>query len=358
MKKFISIVFLLLCSLSYSQTIDQQLVVVKNDGSVGGQLVVALQVKGTNLTAANTLGSATIDIKYDNSKLTYVNASNWAFNLFQQAANIKSFVRVGVTGGIVSPGNSKGFDIADSYSTWVLLNFTINDPAGVKSLSIAPGSNAIGLFEHHANDPQTNVISDVSLTTPNVLIQPLPVELTSFTAAPFGNKVDLKWKTAIEVNNNGFEIERKSNNSEWKKVGYIKGNGNSNKSTEYSFIDLPVGDVNFQYRLKQIDFNGKFTFSDLVSVKLEIPAKYSLEQNFPNPFNPTTNIRFELPEAAHVTIKIYNMLGQEVFTLLNKNVDAGYQNVVFDASKIASGTYIYRMDAGKYSQIKKMTLLK
>lgn len=358
MKKFISIVVLFLCSLSYSQTINQQLIVLRNDGFAGGQLVIAVQVKGTNLTTSNTLGSATIDVKYDNSKLTYVNASNWAFNLLQQATDIKSFVRIGVTGSVVAPGTSKGFDIGKSYSTWVQLTFTINDVAGVQSLSIAPRSNAIGLFEHHANDPQTNVINDLTLTAPVIMLQPLPVELNSFTASSTGNKVELKWNTATEVNNSGFDVERKSDNSAWKKVGYIKGSGNSNTVKEYSFKDSPVGDINFQYRLKQIDFNGKITYSDLVSVKIEIPLQYSLEQNYPNPFNPTTNIRFELPEASHVSIKVYNMLGQEVITVLNENMPAGYQNVTFDASKIASGTYIYRMEAGKYSQVKKMTLLK
>jgi hypothetical protein len=170
--------------------------------------------------------------------------------------------------------------------------------------------------------------------------------------------VELKWKTATEVNNSGFTIERKSETTSWKQVGYVKGSGNSNQPREYSFTDLPAGDIKFQYRLKQIDNNGKYTYSDLVNIILNVPVNYSLEQNYPNPFNPTTNIRFELPEATHVTIKIFNLLGQEIGTLINGDLAAGYQSVTFDASRYASGTYVYRLEAGKYSQVKKMTLLK
>ncbi len=335
-----------------------ELVVVRNDGFAGGQLILAVQVKGTNLTPANTLGSATIDVKFDNDKLTYLNASNWAFNLYQQAVNVKSIVRVGLTVSTVFPGNSKGFDIQDSYATWVLLNFTINDPAGIQSLSISQRSNAIGLFENHANDPQTNVIKDVTLSTPVVVLQPLPVELTSFTSNVSGSKVQLNWKTGTEINNTGFAIERKSEKTGWNQIGFVKGSGNSTQPKEYSFKDLPSGDIKFQYRLKQIDMNGQYTYSDLVNINLDVPVNYNLEQNFPNPFNPTTNIRFELPEATHVSIIVYNLLGQEIATLLNADMTSGYQSVTFDASRIASGTYIYRLQAGKFSQVKKMTLIK
>jgi hypothetical protein len=358
MKKFITIVFLMLCGLSYSQTIDQQLLVVQNDGIAGGNLVIAVQVKGTNLPAGNTLGSATIDIKFDNTKLAYINATDWGFDLFQQAVNNKAFIRLAVTCGSVSPTQSTGFDIKDTYSTWVELNFNIIDPSGLQSLSIIPRSNAIGLFRNHANNPQTNVIKDYPLSDPIVIMQPLPVELTAFTSSVTGSKVDLNWNTATEVNNSGFNIERKSDKSAWKQIGFVKGSGNSTKPIDYSFKDTPVGDTKFQYRLKQINFDGKYSYSPIVEVKLVMPLKYNLEQNYPNPFNPSTIVRFELPEPAHVSIQLFNSLGQKVAVILNDNMSAGYQSVVVDGSKLASGTYVYRLEAGNYSQVKKMTLLK
>lgn len=189
-------------------------------------------------------------------------------------------------------------------------------------------------------------------------VLPLPVELSSFKANQSGEKVVLNWKTATEVQNAGFGIERKGNNSEWKQIGFLKGAGNSSQAHEYSYKDLPSGDTKFQYRLKQVDLNGRNNYSAVVNVKLEIPANYTLEQNYPNPFNPNTNIKFELPKDSHVTLKVYNMLGQEVAELVNEDFAAGYQSVVFDASKIASGTYLYRLEAGNFVQVKKMIVLK
>jgi hypothetical protein len=187
---------------------------------------------------------------------------------------------------------------------------------------------------------------------------PLPVELTTFTVSQSGEKVILNWKTATEVQNTGFDVERKGEKSDWKKIGFIKGNGNSNQSKDYSFQDIPAGENTFQYRLKQIDINGKINYSQIVEVKLELPVKYALEQNYPNPFNPTTNIKFDLPKDSHVSIKVYNMIGQEIADLINGDFAAGYQSVTFDASRFASGTYIYRLVSGNFTQVKKMVLLK
>lgn len=359
MKKLLTLIFALFFSLTYAQTIDQQLLVVQNDGITDGNLVVAVQVKGTNLPAANTLGSATIDIKFDKSKLSYLEADEWGFNLFQQAVNNKDFIRIAITGGVVTPSQSQGFDITNGiYTTWVQLKFKIIDPSGVQSLSIAPRSNAIGLFGNHANNPQTNVIKDYPLSDPIIIAKPLPVELTAFTTSVNVNKVELNWNTATEINNSGFNIERKSDKSAWKQIGFVKGAGNSTRKVDYSFKDTPVGDTKFQYRLKQINFDGKFTYSPIVEVKLVMPLKYNLEQNYPNPFNPSTMVRFELPETAHVTLTVFNSLGQKVAEVLNENMSAGYQSVVIDGSKLASGSYIYRLEAGNFSQVKKMTLIK
>jgi hypothetical protein len=192
---------------------------------------------------------------------------------------------------------------------------------------------------------------------------PLPVELVSFTASLNKNAVMLNWKTATEVNNYGFEVERSQRSevggeNNWEKIGFVKGNGNSNSPKSYSFSDAtpPCGKV--LYKLKQIDIDGIYKYSIVVEVNVDAPSQFVLEQNYPNPFNPTTKIKFDLPKESNVTLKIFNMLGQEVITLVNKVMLPGHQEVIFNASELASGMYIYRIQAGNFVQTKKSLLMK
>jgi len=185
----------------------------------------------------------------------------------------------------------------------------------------------------------------------------LPVELTSFTAALNKNEVNLKWQTATETNNYGFEIERKTESS-WQKIGFVEGNGTSNSTKEYSFADNKlVGGTKFQYRLKQIDSDGKYEYSKVIEVE-NIPTEYALYQNYPNPFNPTTKMRYQLPVGSKVVIKIYNILGSEVMELVNEQKESGVYEIEFNAETLSSGTYIYRIVTGNFVQTKKMILLK
>lgn len=197
---------------------------------------------------------------------------------------------------------------------------------------------------------------------------PLPVELTSFSATnQKGNVVNLQWETATEVNNYGFEVERSikvedNEVAEWNKISFIEGAGNSNSQKLYSFVDKnPVGGTKFAYRLKQIDIDGTFEYSDLVEIEV-LPTEYELYQNYPNPFNPSTKIKFSLPEDAKVAVDIYNMLGQRVMTLFNKDMKAGYHQVLFDTqsagNQLASGVYLYTISTKNFSSVKKMVLLK
>jgi hypothetical protein len=161
------------------------------------------------------------------------------------------------------------------------------------------------------------------------------------------------------VNNYGFEVERTSlQNINWEKIGFVQGHGNSNSPKEYSYADKPLGGNEFKYRLKQIDFDGQFEYSPEVKVKLDVPAEFSMKQNFPNPFNPTTKIEYAIPSDNLVQIKVYNVLGMEVATLLNEQKQAGTYNIEFNASSLASGIYFYKIISGKYSEIKKMILLR
>jgi len=188
----------------------------------------------------------------------------------------------------------------------------------------------------------------------------LPVELTSFSGSAEQNNIKLNWQTATEINNHGFEIERLVVNEKWEKIGFIAGAGNSNSPKLYSFIDnTSAASTSLSYRLKQIDNDGKYSYSKEITVELNaIPTEFSLSQNYPNPFNPSTTIEFSLPKEADVILKVYNLLGQEVATLLSTQMKAGYHKVKFDASGISSGVYLYKIQSGDFSAVKKLILLK
>lgn len=189
---------------------------------------------------------------------------------------------------------------------------------------------------------------------------PLPVELTSFTASTNNLSVELQWQTETEVNNYGFEIERslKVEDEVWEKRGFVEGHGNSNSPKQYSFTDKNlIGGSRFSYRLKQIDNDGKFEYSDEIEVVL-IPTIFELAQNYPNPFNPVTIIRYQLPTSSKVTLKIYDVLGNKVITMLNEEKEAGTYEFIFDASNYSSGVYFYRIQAGSFATTKKMVLLR
>ena len=181
----------------------------------------------------------------------------------------------------------------------------------------------------------------------------LPVELTSFSAAVEGANVLLTWRTASEVKNYGFEVYR-----DGVKIGFVRGNGNSNSIKDYSFTDKPSGAKTFKYQLKQIDSDGQNKLYGFVEVTLEAPNKFVLRQNYPNPFNPTTTIRFEVPVTEKVTIKVYNMVGQEVATLLEGIKEAGSYVVKFDGSELTSGVYISSLKSSSFSKNIKMILMK
>lgn len=181
---------------------------------------------------------------------------------------------------------------------------------------------------------------------------PVPVELTSFTANALSGKVNLNWKTATETNNRGFEIERQVVNndqkSEWTTIGFKEGQGTTTEPQDYSYSDdisnLTANSIS--YRLKQVDFDGKATYSKVVNVDNIIPAEYALYQNYPNPFNPSTVIKYQLPADNFVSLKVYNSLGQEVSTLVNGTIQAGIHQVTFNANKLSSGVYYYILRIG------------
>lgn len=187
----------------------------------------------------------------------------------------------------------------------------------------------------------------------------LPVELSSFYVKSNSKAVSLVWQTETEVNNYGFEIERKHSNNTWNNIGFVKGKGNSNSTNKYKFVDEEVSPgKSYYYRLKQIDTDGKFVYSSTIDVTVESPTKFALKQNYPNPFNPETTIKFSLPEAAQVSLTVYNSIGEEVAELVNGKIEAGIHNINFNAEKLKSGIYIYRIHSEKFQAARKMLLLK
>ena len=190
----------------------------------------------------------------------------------------------------------------------------------------------------------------------------LPVELAGFNAAINRNNVQLNWSTANEQNNRGFEVERKlsGDNNIWNKVAFIEGSGNSDESKSYTYRDNNLTAGKYNYRLKQVDYNGNYEYYELQNeVVIGVPVKFELNQNYPNPFNPTTKINFSLPVDTKITLSVYDISGRLVASLINNEFrTADYYTVDFNGSNLASGVYFYTIQTGKFTDSKKMILVK
>ncbi len=187
----------------------------------------------------------------------------------------------------------------------------------------------------------------------------VPVELTSFTAnVNQSGQVELNWSTASELNNQMFEIERRTSEGQFATIGYVEGHGTTTEPQHYNYTDATVNTGIYYYRLKQLDFLGSYEYFDAIEVDVNGPLTFDLEQNYPNPFNPSTNIKFSVPESGIVRLAVYNLIGEEVAVLVDGVSEAGFFEVTFDASSLASGTYIYKLQSGNSVVAKKMLLMK
>jgi hypothetical protein len=190
----------------------------------------------------------------------------------------------------------------------------------------------------------------------------VPVEFISFDAVNSDGTVILNWITATETNNKGFSIERKNYlSNEWTQIGFVQGKGTYPQKSYYSFSDSsPLSGMN-HYRLKQLDFNGSYTYTNIIDLDAQ-PGSFSLEQNYPNPFNPTTTIRYQITSPGKVVLKVYDLTGREAAVLVNESQEAGKYSVEFNASsgscRFASGVYVYKLFANNYTAAKKLVLLK
>jgi len=205
------------------------------------------------------------------------------------------------------------------------------------------------------NEGSPSVTAYGSIFTVNYVI---PVELVSFNALVKGKDILLTWETVSESDNYGFEIERAANLDEWRPIGFITGHGTTTISHQYSFTDRNITVGKYYYRLKQVDFQGSFKYSEVIQVVINPPKKFSLGQNFPNPFNPATVIPFDLPEKTNIKLTLYNLLGEKVEVIAVGEYNAGYHEVSFKATNLGAGLYFYKLEAADFVAVKKLVILK
>jgi len=250
------------------------------------------------------------------------------------------------------------------YSVNVSCNYDDNDIQGTEGniwMGMYNGSDWT-LFDQSV--PAQNLITGTNLTYLGTTITGgeqgvMPVSLASFVSIVSKKNVLLNWVTSSEVNNSGFDVERKSGNGNWQKIGFVKGSGTKNSPTNYSYEDRNLSTGKYNYRLKQIDYNGNYEYFELEGIaEIGVPDKFDISQNYPNPFNPVTKINFEIPKSTLVEIKLYDMSGREVKTLVNEIKNAGYYTIDFNGSGLSSGVYLYVFRADGFSRTMKMSLVK
>lgn len=328
---------------------------VKNDTSVAISAFIGLeihpQVGGTygnevyNWNAANrhisiSKASDFLGVKLLSNDPISVKAFEYS-STFNTDANFYSYLTSGTIDNNYASGSAGAVVIA-----------------GQEMKTINPG-DSIKFAVAYAYATSENGLTSSLASALNRYVTVLPVELTSFAASLNGSTVHLNWSTATEINNLGFEIQRKSANSEFSTVGFTSGAGTITEPKNYSFSD-DVSSVEggvLVYRLKQVDFDGRFEYSNEIEVEIT-PFEFNLSQNFPNPFNPSTEINFNIAKEGFFTLKVYDASGTEVETLISSRLNAGTHRITFDASKLSSGNYFYRLSGENFSEVKKMTLIK
>ena len=284
---------------------------------------------------------------------------------FSSATYAKDISDNDIVVGYVSPGigNAQAFIKRPEWNDIMLLKDYMIDSLGITEVSdwlrsfansiSADGSTIVGTAYPASGGPIAYVLK---------FTNPVPVELTSFAAGYENNKVILSWTTSSELNNQGFDIERASSLTsplqEWNKIGFVSGNGTTTETNSYQFIDNSISSNKYYYRLKQVDFDGTFEYSNVVEVEINTVAEFALNQNYPNPFNPSTRISFTLPQTANVKLSVFNLLGEKVAELVNEVKSSGFYEVDFNGTDLTSGMYLYRLEAGEFVSTRKMTLIK
>lgn len=337
-------------------------------GTAGATTSAGIRITATNVTlnmknniainkrtggAVNHIGFAfvpttvpsTIDINYNNY---FATGSSNSFAAFWQTTGYNTLSAYKTA---VAPHEQNTIFKDVSFNS--LTNLHLVAPSdGDPELAGIPISGITTDFDGQLRDPYLPYRGADEATT-------IPVELVSFTSVVEGNSVTLNWTTATEINNYGFEVLRKKLNTEWEKVGFVAGAGNSVNYNSYRFTDNNLLPGMYSYRLKQIDYSGTYKNYDLTEeIKIAVPERFELMQNYPNPFNPRTIINYSVSDRQIVSIKVYDVLGNEVAELVNEVKEPGYHTIEFQGDKLSSGVYYYQMRSGEFVTVKKMMLLK
>jgi hypothetical protein len=393
---FLALVLFCFTSLTFPATVNGRFSVVNMNSS---EVSVLLQINTD--TGTDDLGGATIVFNMDTSSISFpgnpIKNVDYVFHNFCDGNYSPATVtrpimnKIWVNIDLPFINNNNGTVVASSpgWTDVVTIHFDIVDPNGTASLSWLTTSLFWGIYDaDNSTLWQTGVFENLN--------GPLPVELVSFTGTLLPNQnILLEWKTASELNHYGFEIERKyaplnplpgGEEKGWVTIGFVENQGDPNSLTEYSFIDItPQSFPVVKYRLKSIDNDGTFQYSDIVEVNT-LPMSYELSQNYPNPFNPSTKIKYSIPPSGNpllggargglVTLKVFDILGNEVATLVDEEKEPGIYEVEFGGAShssspsgnvrnlpaggqgLASGIYIYRLQTSEFTDTKKMILLR
>jgi hypothetical protein len=359
--------------------------VVCNSDAANPDAVAEFDLSGNYLGNFIANGSGGLDSPFDiifrtTDCLVTASSSNAVHRYDLNGVYINDLVSSGISfpqqifempnGNIAVAGFSSPSGIYIYTPTGTLLK-TLNVVTGNRSVYLLPNGNFIttnGTGIHEIDSTSGALVRTIIAGANYQYVSlydytTIPVELTSFTANVVEGSVVLNWTTATETNNQGFEIQRSADELNFDNIGFVPGFGTTTEPKIYSYTDQSVNSGVYYYRLKQIDFDGNFSYSEVVEVDVALPTEFSLEQNYPNPFNPSTSIQFSLPVDARVTINIYNLVGEKVAEAVSSNFVAGLNKITFNASQLTSGIYFYRLDAtginGKtFSDVRKMTLLK
>ncbi|GEM_PF-4747732 len=318
------------------------------DGNTGGCL---------KLTAyAGAVGEESyLDLALNTSGKTFTSGETYSYDIFRENGALGDAT-------VVVQQNSSGSFVDIAGSSFMVQSLTATTWA-TKSVTLPSLMGDLPNVKIRLKISNTGVTAFNNLRYDNASVGGgvLPVELTSFTARVLENKiVELSWCTATEVNNYGFEIERRVQGSnDWQSIGFLQGYGTSNVPHDYTYFDKAVSYSRYKYRLKQIDRDGSFTYGSQIEVSVGIPLNgFVLLQNFPNPFNPKTEIVFSMPEKTFVRLLVYNALGQLVTTLADQEMEVGTHSVVLNADNWSSGVYYYRLETPNFVQIKKLLFVK
>ena len=362
MSKLLLLVSLVLVSFlgASAQTCDLQFIQGTNDGT---NYDVTIQMRAS---VAFKLGSSNLVFTYNSADLsnpviltrsTFDGGNYDALGLFATGPIVSLNIVLNTT--------NSGTTVPTSYINVATIRFTTVHPTGNSNLVWSSTSDPQHSSTLYKDDESTQLSTSA---LGNLNTNPLPIQLSSFVASvASAGHAGLRWTTLSEINNYGFEVQKAADKSAaFQSISgsFTAGNGTTTVKHDYSYVDNSYATGNV-YRLKQLDLDGTGHFSDAVdphavtgvAVKV-LPTEYSLSQNYPNPFNPSTVIEFALPKDSHVTLELYNILGQKVMTLVDEVQPAGYHSVKFDGTNLASGMYLYRLSTGQQTFLKKLLLMK